>query len=93
MENVNNLGSNISQIAAHENGYVIRYLDGAYNYGPHGSPKNGFPVLFAEASIYPDVAAAAAKLEDLQAPDASYAKIVPWKEAYVERSEFGVNLA
>lgn len=56
--------------------FVIRYADGAYNYGPSGTAVNGFPVSFAEASRYQTRADAEAKCVDLRLPDGSGVEVV-----------------
>ncbi len=55
---------------------VIKYDDGAYNFGPENTDVNGFPVQLVEASHYSTVAVAAEKLKDLLNPDGTGAAIV-----------------
>lgn len=54
--------------------FVIRFPDGAFNWGP--DDKNGFPAQLSKATVYPTKAAAEAKAVDL-----GEVEIVPLSQA------------
>lgn len=55
--------------------YVIKFPDGAYNEGQSGTPRNGFPVDFSEASRYATLEQAEEKASELRNPDGSGVEI------------------
>lgn len=59
-----------------EGSFVIRYDDGAFNYGPQGTDINGFTVDLSEASRYESIAHANEKLKDVLYSDGTGAQVV-----------------
>ena len=67
---------NMGYALPEEGSFVIRYDDGAFNHGPHGTDVNGFTVDLSEASRYESIEQANEKLQDLLYSDGTVAKVV-----------------